>query len=910
MDKKELKSQALKNLEEDRNLIKDLKSQDDKTKLKEAKKEIKTKYKQEIKNEEDEAKKKELKKQYRYYKAKKKQPRRLITLGVVVVIILFIYSMISPILSEVSSIMDNEFSLDTPEAIAARDNGTEVAKRITDEGLVLLKNDDDLLPLASDAKINVFGYGAMDYKMGGGGSGATNLENAVSIYEGLDNAGIDYNKDLYNFYSDLIGEVDNSSQNIWLQMAGAILGVEEESEPETTDYITTDVMDQAKDYSDTAMVVLTSMGTEASDATADQLQLSPAERNLLDTVTQNFDNVIVLVNSGYAMDLTYLDEYPQIKAAIWIGNPGAYGADSIAKTLNGELNPSGRLTDTYLKVIENDPAIQNIGDYTYDNLDGISRLDYEEGIYVGYRYYETKYLDDEAGYNDAVMYPFGYGLSYTDFNQEIVSKNITSDTISVDVKVTNTGDVAGKDVVQLYFAPPYYEGGLEKSAIELAAFDKTDILEPGKSQTLTLTFDIKDMSSWDSIDNQAYVLDKGDYEIILGENVHDQIDSFTYKVKDTIVYTEDEDTGYAYENQFDYATGDDLTYMSRTDFDGTFPSSSDINLTASQEVIDDFYAQDEEIEGTEATTNANNDIMLEDLYGLDKNDPMWDSYLDQFSIDEMIKLVSYGGWHTEAIDRLGVPRTTLLDGPAGWNAMFGPKVDAASYPSELLLASSWNIDLAYELGDAIGQEGKAYGIDMWYAPAMNIHRSPVGGRNWEYLSEDPLLSGYMAANMVNGAQDNGVMVTIKHFILNDQEINARSGVIVWANEQSIRELYLKPFEIATKESNPTGAMSSFINIGTKWAGGNTYLLNNVLRGEWGFEGIVSTDAQLGSWMNPVDAVVNGNELMLSMFKGASNTELLEEAYKEKPVLISNSLRDRTHQILYTILNESNAVIEQ
>lgn len=840
------------------------------------------------------------------YKKEKTKKRRYTSWAVITMLLVMIFSLVSPIISEVSEIANSTFADDTPEAEAARAAAKVVAQQITDEGLVLLENDDNLLPLTGDKKLNIFGFGAMNYKMGGGGSGASNLSEAVSMYDGLAEAGIAINPELQKFYEDNSDLVDSSSNSIWAQMIGGILGSEKESEPQTTEYLTDDVLNQAKQYSDTAMIVVTAMSSEASDATVDQLKISDAERNLIDTVTANFDNVIVLVNSGYAMDLTFIQEYEQIKSVLWVGNPGAYGATSIGNTIAGNVNPSGRLNDTYVYDISSIPAVQNTGSYKYDNISGIARLDYEEGIYVGYRYYETLYENDPVGYQSTVQYPFGYGLSYSSFDQEITDSNVDGETVTLTVKVTNTGSVAGKEVVQVYFKAPYITGGIEKSAIELADFDKTDVLDPGDSQTIEISFPVKDMSSWDMNETQAYVLDAGEYEIVLGKDVHNQFASFTWTNEDKIVYETDEVTGTAYSNLFDYANGD-LTYLSRADFAGTFPTDSDVELTAPQEVVDAFYSEPSEISGQEPVTGEDNGIVLADLQGLDYDDPMWDQFLDQFTIEEMIGLVSYGGYHTREIERLGVPRTELLDGPAGWNKLFGSGVNGASYPTELLLASTWNQDLAYDFGDAIGNEGAIYGIDMWYAPAMNIHRSPIGGRNFEYFSEDPVISGVMAAAMINGAQEHDIMVSIKHFALNEQEVNARSGVIVWANEQAMRELYLRPFEISTKESNPTGAMSSFINIGPVWAGANDQLLNDLLRDEWGFEGIVSTDAQLGSWMNPVKAVLTGNELMLSIFKGSSNQKMLNEAYEEMPVAVSTGLRERTHTIMYNIANNSNAI---
>ncbi|WOO88140.1 glycoside hydrolase family 3 C-terminal domain-containing protein [Mollicutes bacterium LVI A0039] len=840
------------------------------------------------------------------YKKQKTKMRRYISWGALALLCLMVFSKISPILSEVGEIANSTYTDNTPEADAARAASKIVAEQITDEGLVLLKNQDDVLPLTGEKKLNVFGFGAMNYKMGGGGSGASNLDQAVSLHDGLVDAGIAVNPELNQFYEDNSDLVTASSSSIWIQMLDGILGKEEVSEPESIDYLTEDVLTQAKEYSDTALIVVTAMSSEASDATVESLQISDGERELVEMVSNEFENVIILVNSGYAMDLSFVDEYDSIKSVLWIGNPGAYGATSIGKTLTGEVNPSGRLNDTYVYDISSIPAVQNIGDYDYQNLEGISRLDYEEGIYVGYRYYETLYDGDESGYKSAVQYPFGYGLSYSSFDQKITSSKIEGGNVNLSIQVTNTGKVAGKEVVQVYFNPPYIDGGIEKSATELAQFAKTDVLEPGQSQTVNISFPIKDMSSWDMKDAQAYVLDEGDYEIVVGQNAHDSFDSFTWTNKQKVIYPTDEVTGASYHNLFDYANGD-LTYLSRADFAGTFPSGDDVELTAPQDVVDAFNAQPTEIAGIEAVTGQDNGLVLADLEGLAFDDPKWDQFLDQFTIEEMIGLISYGGYHTREIERLGVPRTELLDGPAGWNKMFGASPNAASYPTELLLASTWNSQLAYDFGDAIGLEGKVYGIDMWYAPAMNIHRSPIGGRNFEYFSEDPVISGEMAAGMINGAQEHDVMVTIKHFALNEQEVNARSGLIIWANEQAMRELYLRPFEISVKESDPTGAMSSFINIGPVWAGANDELLNKLLREEWGFDGIVSTDAQLGSWMDPVKAVLVGNELMLSIFKGSSNETMLTEAYQEMPVAMSNGLRDRTHTIMYNIVNHSNAV---
>ena len=352
------------------------------------------------------------------------------------------------------------------------------------------------------------------------------------------------------------------------------------------------------------------------------------------------------------------------------------------------------------------------------------------------------------------------------------------------------------------------------------------------------------------------------------------------------------------QNRFDEATSD-LTYLSRADWEGTYPGTTPASMVASDEVVEAISPQVEIVEGEVPKTGADNGLVLADMKGLDYDDPLWDEFLDEFTVDEEIDLFAKGGWRTIAIKRLGVPSTTLLDGPAGINYFFG-KMEAASFPTEAVIAATWNDELAYEMGVAVGEEANAYGVQGWYAPGMNLHRTAQGGRNFEYYSEDPVLSGQMAAQMVAGAESRGVMTFMKHFVLNDQESAARTGVNVYVSEQALRELYLKPFEITVKEADPSGAMSSFIHVGTTWSGGNQALLQEVLREEWGFDGMVSTDAVLGSFMNPEQAVVSGNELMLTSFP-SQTVKQMQAAYKENPVLIGWGLRDRTHTTMYTLV---------
>ncbi|WP_062378507.1 glycoside hydrolase family 3 protein [Demequina pelophila] len=514
---------------------------------------------------------------------------------------------------------------------------------------------------------------------------------------------------------------------------------------------------------------------------------------------------------------------------------------------------------------------------------------------MGYRYYETRWFGDETGYDAAVQFPFGYGLSYTDFAWESTEPVVADGTVALDVTVTNVGEVPGKDVVQVYFSAPY-TGAIEKSAIELAGCAKTDELAPGESQTLTVAFAVRDLASWDTGAGH-HLLEAGEYDVPVRTDVHTPVASFAVPVTADVVYDTDADTGVAYASRFDYVEGD-LTYLSRANWDSTYPSAPDGTETASDELLARMEPRIEPAEGEAPTYGADNGLVLEDLLGAGFADPVWSDFLDQLTLDEQVDLFSHGAYRSVAIDRLGIPSITMLDSPAGLNSLFSP-LNSAAYPTEVVIAATWNDELAYAWGESVATEAIAYGIDVWYAPGMNLHRTAMGGRGFEYFSEDPLLTGKMAAAAISGSQDQGVLTTVKHFVLNDQEINARTGVNVFASEQALRELYLRPFEIAVKEADAAGAMTSFINLGGTWAGGNPELLQDVLRGEWGFDGFVTTDAVLGGWMDPAQAALHGNDWMLSAFP-AVTVSAIREAAQADPAGVGAGLRDRVHTILHTI----------
>ncbi|WP_456271154.1 glycoside hydrolase family 3 N-terminal domain-containing protein [Bacillus sp. AK031] len=836
------------------------------------------------------------KKDAKMYKKIKNRPRRFTGWAVFAVLILSIGGTVGPtITSVVENMSGKHITIDTTSAEAdrAREAADIVSEKISDEGLVLLKNENNSLPLA-DKKVNVFGSTAFTFKYGGGGSGASDLSRAVNLFDALTNAGVEYNKELYDYYAEL-PEVEETTGNSDTGLVQVVKGMLSNDEPAGEPDVTDAAITQAKQYSENAMIIVQSDAVEASDVSEDQLKLSDAMHNLVEKVSGNFSNVTVVVNAGNTLELGFVEDFPSIQSVIWVGTPGPFGTNSLAKALSGELNPSGRITDTYAYDVGSSPSSENFGDYEYENLDE-AFLNYEEGIYVGYRFYETYYQGNEEGYRQKVQFPFGSGLSYTTFDWNIIDQQLNNDTIELKVEVKNTGEAAGKDVVQVYYSSPYTPGGIEKSAINLATFAKTKSLEPGESEVLTINYDTRVMASYD-MKNENYTLENGTYEIKLGKNVHETDSTVELVLAEDIVYQTDADTGTEYKNRFTQSENE-LTVLSRNDWEGTYPSTEDDSKIASDKVIKRVQGHEFNNNMEMPVTGADNGIELEDLKGLDYDDPKWNEFLDQLTADQMIDYVTEAAYHTKEIDELGIPNTVLMDGPAGFSFFGFKKFEAGAYPTEIVVASTWNKDLAYEMGEMIGQEAQAYGIHGWYAPALNIHRSPLGGRNFEYMSEDPILNGMIGSGMAKGASDQGVIVFMKHFIMNEQETNARSGLLVWSNEQAMREIHLRPFEMTVKNAGVTGAMSSFSYIDGKWA--NPELLNGMLRDEWGFEGVVSSDAVFG-FMKAPQAITSGNDLMLDILSVPKQKELLEEAYEEHPEAITDALRNSMHNSLYATL---------
>lgn len=856
------------------------------------------------------AERKDQKKAYKAYRKRMSRTRRQITWGVVLALILAIAIAVGPIVTMfVTMYASQQYTTEGPAVDAARQAGYALSAQICDEGYVLLKNDDAMLPLAKGTKLSVFGDDAYNFVYGGSGSAGADQSGSTGIFEAMEQAGLVYNPDVDAIYRGLGLTGEGANSDISGMVVNYVVGELAEGD---WHLLTDEAIQAAASFSDTAMMVLSSMEVEGAELSLNLLQPASGNNNkaeMIRKVCETFDHVIIIVNSGNAMELQFMEQYASVDAAVWVGSPGSLGCIELMRVLTGEVNPSGHTVDTWPVSIEKEPGYITYGNNAYSNVDGLHLFTYNEGIYVGYRYYETWFEGDEAAYWDNVVFPFGHGLSYTTFDQELLSVEAAADTITAQVKVTNIGDVAGKDVVQLYFKAPWNAAsGLEKSVIELAGFAKTAQLEPGASETVTVSFAVRDMSSYSKAEH-CYVLDAGEYKVAIGSDVHDAATSDRFEtvtIPETVKYTTDDTTGAEIRSLFDYAQGDSegIVYMSRADKAGTFPVKQD-TFTASDTFVAELAAYerfDSEYTNrdTVPTYGADNGIRLADLKGLSYEDPKWEQFLDQFTVKELIAMQANGGWHTVGVERLGVPGTTMLDGPSGINSMM-KSLGAVAYPMETVISSSWNIDMAEKLGIAVGDEANAYGVHSWYAPAMNIHRTSIGGRNNEYYSEDPMLAGAMAAATTKAIQSKNVVAVMKHFVCNDVELNARSNVTVWVDQQALREIYLRPFEVTVKEGGAAGAMSSFSRLGAKWCGGSSELLKDLLREEWGFRGYVSTDACLGGWMNAEAAAKNGNDLMLEM--GMQNSvSKLNAANKADPVAMGWALRDCAHNVCYAIVN--------
>lgn len=812
----------------------------------------------------------------------------------------------------------------------------ELAKDVQSEAVTLLKNDDSNLPL-SGKKVNVFGWGSTNPVYGGTGSGSMSKQyKTVSLLDGMKQAGLKTNTELSKLYTDYRKdrpEVGMFAQDWTLPEVPA---------KQYSDKLVSD----AKDFSDEAVVVLTRVGGEGADLPTDMkakgityknnskdyddfqkgesfLQLSKTERDMIDLVTSNFKKVTLVYNGANTFQFDFLNDYPQIQSVVWCPPAGQTGFSALGEVLAGETNPSGKTSDTFLKDLTKSVSYNNFGKFEYTNMadkaakykgftgDDVTAIpgfvNYSEGIYVGYKFYETASDEGLINYDDTVAFPFGYGLSYTSFDQKLDSVKYKGGKVTVTATVTNTGDKAGKDVVEVYYNPPYTDGGIEKASKNLAGFEKTKELQPGESQKVTVKFDDDDMASYDYKGAKAYVLEKGDYDISIQSDSHHVIDHKAITVKDTVTYDSDSNTHNGDKtvatNQFDDVAGD-VTYLSRADHFANYKeaTAAPTNFKMSDKAKETFYNNSnydpkkfDKDSDKMPTTGAKNGLKLSDMYGKDYDDADWDKLLDQLTFDDMDNLIANGGYGTQALKSVGKIQLTDADGPASLNNNF-TGVGSIGFPASTAFACTWNKDLAKQFGEMIGDMAHDMHVAGWYAPAMNIHRNAFSGRTFEYFSEDSLLSGVMASSEISGAKSKGVYSFMKHFALNDQETKRTEMLCTWTNEQAMREIYLKPFEMSVKEGGAQAVMSSFNYIGYTYAGASSNLLQTVLRDEWGFKGFVLTDYFGGyGYQNADQEVRAGNDSMLATTK-------ITNHITDKSATSVKAMRQAAHNILYTAAN--------
>lgn len=898
---------------------------------------------------------------------------KILALAISAVLLMTTVVAVRPAMVGASSVLeenDGKYYSDYNSAEEVQAAGDALNEQIGEEGFVLLKNANDTLPLLGAKRVSVFGRNANNHVRGGSGSGGAGSTNVRSIYESLEEAGLSYNPQLRALYDSSAMPAARSNSRT--------------GEAPVSVY-TRSITESFSLYNDAAIIVISRLGFEGADyayldtetggpedntdPTKHYLELGDNESEMLEMVKDYFDKVIVVLNSASPMEIGSLQDDPEVDGIIWIGTTGSSSIMALGRILTGEVNPSGRTVDIYTRDFTTDPVYQNFGNnrqtgssYYFQNEEGnnfdytspgptsgqgIRGIMYEEGIYLGYRYYETVAADlgtdaGEAWYNANVVYPYGYGLSYTSFAQEIVASDpadgaqLTKDGhITVDVRVTNTGNYAGKEVVQLYYTAPYTTGGIEKAHVVLAAFAKTDLLAPGASQTVRLELDVQDMASYDYTDKNenghyAYELEAGDYALKIMKNSHEVLDTIEYEVAgEGFQYDTDKVTGYTVENRFtgvssvnpDYERPDgaylneyledkynslpetndfEMTVMSRADFEGTFPETPDEAALRVKEgstfektidrvftigeynendpwwkTADDARYTDENgnlanfTQADEDIADADREVpyQLYDLAGADYDDPRWETLLNSLKLSEIETLIGHGGYRTQPLEIIGKPRATDSDGPAN--------LAGIGWAGEPVIAATYNTELAEQMGQIVGNESLWQGVQGWYAPAMNLHRSPFSGRNFEYYSEDPYLSGKMAAATVRGAQSKGLYVYIKHFALNDQESD-RYDLVTYCDEQAMRELYLKPFQIAVQEGNASGVMSAFNRVGRMPCESNYMLLTEILRNEWGFEGAVVTDYYVcgytAHWQNPNALYAAGGSIPLVGMGAAADLE--------------------------------------
>ena len=836
------------------------------------------------------------------------------------------------------------------------EEGQELCEQVEAEGIVLLKNEDDALPLSSsETKVSLIGQGSVDFVYGGSGSGSVDASSAPTLKSAMEASGFTVNETLWDFYDTGAGssyrrEVPNTS------------GEGDFAVNEVPQSVYTSSVLSSMDDDDFAVVTIGRSGGESSDIPLTALdtgytylQIDDDEQAMLAMACEKFDKVILLVNGSNAIELGFLEDeaYANVKAALWIGGVGQEGLYSVVDVLTGEVNPSGRLVDTYAYDSLSAPSAANLGSYDITNYTEVSDyasnashyIVYQEGIYVGYYYYETRYEDAVLGqgsageydYDSVVQYPFGYGLSYAEYSYSDFEMEETDDTFEITLQVTNEGSVAGKHVVEIYMQSPYTEYdktyGVEKPAVELVGFAKTDTISAGRSEEVTVSVNKEDMKSYDYTNAETYIVDDGTYYFTVGADAHDAIDnilaakgaetdgdsdlvaSYEQEQFDDETYAVSQATGNEITNQFDDVNptyyDEECVYVSRSDWEGTLPETAYKNgsWTASDELISDlnWYRGDEVINDSSMTLPESNSsatsYTVDDLVDADYDDSRWDDIVNQLTFNQMTKLIRLGGYATVAIDRINLPATVDKDGPSGISGTLVGGASTMAWPTEVVMASTWNQDLMQDMGVEIGAESISAGVTGWYAPGANIHRSPYSGRNFEYYSEDGFLSAKIGAAEMRGVRSMGVIAYMKHFALNDQETNRTSGS-VYANEQAIREVFLRGFEGIVREGDAIAAMASMNKIGARWSGAHKGLMTYTLRDEWGFEGMVITDQASVSAMFYQD-IVSGLWAGTDMWLNTSSSYWdLSDWYDNATVM--TYAHNAAKNIIYAVTN-SNAV---
>lgn len=864
---------------------------------------------------------------------------------------------------EVTSVYPTQKATNKAEAFA---NAQEVNLKLAEEGFVLLKNENAALPMNKGARISVFSKNSVNLSYGGSGSGGFDTSNNKNLYESLNDAGFVTNPTLKSFYeSSQSGPVRTANSSDLDNGDNQKIATAETPQSKYTDA----VKNSYADYSDAALVVITRIGGEGFDLPRYQgdsegavspdshyLELDQNEIDLLTAVTDGtFKRVVVVFNTPSSFEATFLKDSAyaafadKIDAAVWIGFTGSNGITALGEILNGDVNPSGRLVDTWAADFTKNPSFVNFGTGclpdTTDKYDGgmYYSVDYEEGIYVGYRYYETRgETDGEDWYNANVVYPFGYGLSYTTFDWTVgdasASEIELGTTITVPVTVKNTGSVAGKEVVQLYASAPYTLGGIEKAHKVLVGFAKTKLLQPGESETVTVSFDPYSTASYDYRDANSngfsgYELEAGEYTLYVSRNAHESEKAIALNLAADVQIgtdpTTDSEVVNRYTDSEDFLDSDwQLDAMlSRADWEGTWPTPQTAQQHAGTDRLyeeirseehnnpTDFDSEEYPWFGEEPTLTLRDLLPSAEAEGYEPvvsyDDERWEELMMGCDEEEMIALINNGAYHTLAMESVGLPATIHGDGPSGFTCFMSKEQvnGTCQYVSEPVMASTWNINLMNELGEAIGEEGtigdKATGqpYSSIYAPGVNIHRSPFGGRCSEYFSEDPFISGMMGAAEVQGIQSRGVLPTVKHFVANEQETHRSiGGDLSWLSEQALREIYLKPFEYTVKLGETRGIMTSFNRIGTRWTGGDYRLLTEILRNEWGFNGLVICDFNtIPQYMIPRMMFYAGGSLDLATQQSAMWTDC-DTSDAGDAIVLMRAVKD----VMYALVN-SNAM---